>query len=98
MSLLLDVTVKVSVVLFVALATALLLWKSSAAVRHRVLAVGLLVAAVVPVIATIAPSWHTTQSEIVPVFINLPVESSAPSPVIDVRAESVAPYTFEDLR
>src|SRR5262245_61676114 len=98
MTLLLDVTAKVSVVLFVALTIALLLGKSSAAVRHRVLAVGLLVAAVTPVIAIIAPSWHSTQSEIVPAPIDLPVESSTPSTVIDVRAESVASYRFEDLR
>jgi len=98
MTFLLDVTAKVSVVLFVALITAFLLRKRSAAVRHRVLAVGVLVAVLTPGIAIVAPPWHTTESEIAPASIELPVESSTGSRVIDVRAESVASYTFEDLR
>ena len=52
----------------------------------------------IPGIAIVAPSWHATDSEVGPASIELHVESSTPSPVIEVRAESVASYTFEDLR
>ena len=98
MTFLLGVTTKVSVVLFVALATAFLLRKGSAAMRHRVLAVGLLVAAVTPLIAIVAPAWHATEFPTVPAAIDLPTESVAPAPVIEARAVPVASYTFEDLR
>ena len=98
MNFLLDVTVKVSAVLLVALIATGLLRKKSAAIRHRILSVAVLVAVLTPVAASVGPAWHTTQSDIVPASINLPAESSAPSPLIDVRAEPASSFAFEDLR
>jgi TonB family protein len=57
MSLLFDGTVKVSLILFVALGGTLLLRRRSSAVRHWVLAVAIACAAGIPVLGLVVPSW-----------------------------------------
>jgi TonB family protein len=98
MNFLFDVTAKASVVLLVALIATVFCRRKSAAVRHRILSVAVVVATLTPAIAIVGPAWHTTQADIAPASINLPVESSAPSRLIDVPAESAVSYEFEDLR
>jgi beta-lactamase regulating signal transducer with metallopeptidase domain len=58
--LLLNTTVKVSLIVFVALATTTLLRRRSAAVRHFVLAVALACAAATPVVRLVAPAWQSS--------------------------------------
>ena len=58
MNLLLDSTLKVSVIVLMALGAKLLLRRQSAAVRHWVLAVAIACAVVTPVVGVMAPSWH----------------------------------------
>jgi TonB family protein len=58
MSLLLDSTIKVSLIVLMALGAGLLLRRQSAAVRHWVMAVAMVCAVVTPVVGVIAPSWH----------------------------------------
>ena len=58
MSLLLDSTVKVSLIVLMALGARVLLRRQSAAVRHWVLAVAIACAVVTPVVGVMAPSWH----------------------------------------
>ena len=58
MSLLLDSTIKVSLIVLMALAAQLLLRRQSAAVRHWVMAVAIACAMVTPVVGVIAPSWY----------------------------------------
>jgi len=58
MSLLIDSTIKVSLIVLIALAAQWLLRRQSAAVRHWVMAVAIGCAAVTPVVSVIAPSWH----------------------------------------
>ena len=58
MNLLLDVWLKPSVVLLLALAVMPLLRNRSAALRHAILAAALLCAAVVPFVGTVVPAWH----------------------------------------
>ena len=60
MSLLLVGTIKASLVVVAALAVTGLLRRSSAALRHGVLAAAVLCAAVAPALERVAPSWHVT--------------------------------------
>lgn len=55
---LLDVTIKVSLIVLVALAATMLLRTRSAAVRHWVLSAALLCAAATPVLQLIVPTWQ----------------------------------------
>jgi len=57
--LLLNTTIKISVIVSAALAATLLLRRQSAAVRHFVLAVALACAAATPVVRFVAPSWQS---------------------------------------
>ena len=58
MSLLIDSTIKVSLIVLIALAAQWLLRRQSAAVRHWVMAVAIGCAVVTPVVSVIAPSWN----------------------------------------
>src|SRR5262245_12531308 len=58
MNVILDVIVKPSIVLLLALAAMPLLRYRSAALRHAVLVVALLCAAAVPFAGPLAPAWH----------------------------------------
>src|SRR5712692_7184784 len=58
MSFLLDSTLKVSVIVLVALGATILLRRRSAAVRHWVLAVAIGCAVATPVLALIVPTWR----------------------------------------
>ena len=58
MSLLLDLIVKPSIVLVLALAAMPLLRQRSAALRHAVLAAALVCAAAVPFAGPLVPAWH----------------------------------------
>lgn len=64
---LLDSAIKVSVVLLIALGAVALLRGRSAAARHWVLSVGVLLAAAMPLLAAIAPSWQS-RTDIVAMF------------------------------
>lgn len=58
MTLLLELTVKVSLIILVALAATVLLRRQSAAVRQWLLSMAIVCAAAVPAIAVFAPAWH----------------------------------------
>jgi TonB family protein len=58
MPLLLESTIKTSLIVLVALAGAALLRRQSAAVRHWVLATAIICSAVVPALGLVVPSWH----------------------------------------
>jgi TonB family protein len=58
MNLLIDNTVKVSLVVLVALLARTLLRRRSAAVRHWVLSVAVACAAMIPLVAAVVPAWH----------------------------------------
>jgi beta-lactamase regulating signal transducer with metallopeptidase domain len=59
MTLLLNTTIKISLIVLVALATTRVLRKRSAAVRHFVLAVALACAAATPFVRIVAPAWQS---------------------------------------
>ncbi len=59
MTLLLNTTIKISLIVLVALATTFMLRKRSAAVRHFVLAVALACAAATPFVRIVAPAWQS---------------------------------------
>jgi len=58
MNLLIDSTVKVSLIVLVALVARALLRRRSAAVRHWVLSVAIACAAAMPLLAMMVPAWH----------------------------------------
>ena len=58
MNLLFDSTVKVSLIVLMALVARALLRRRSAAVRHWVLSVAIACAAAMPLLATMVPAWH----------------------------------------
>src|SRR5437016_3224713 len=58
MSLLLDATIKVSLIVVLALAATALLRQRSAAVRSWVLSVAIVSAAATPLLGWLIPSWH----------------------------------------
>jgi len=60
--LLLNTTIKISVIVAAALAATLLLRRQSAAVRHFVLAVALACAAATPILRVVAPAWQPASS------------------------------------
>jgi TonB family protein len=70
MSLLIESTIKGSLIVLPALVAVALLRKRSAAVRHRVLSVAIAGAAAMPLLAPIVPSWH------------LPLAASSPAAAI----------------
>jgi TonB family protein len=57
---LLDSTIRISLILLLALGVTSLLRRHSAALRHWMLATALLCAAVMPVLTLVAPSWHVS--------------------------------------
>jgi beta-lactamase regulating signal transducer with metallopeptidase domain len=59
---LLNTTIKISLIVVVALAALVLLRRRSAAVRHFVLAVALACAAATPALRLVAPAWQATSS------------------------------------
>jgi len=60
--LLLNTTIKISVIVSAALAATLLLRRQSAAVRHFVLAAALACAAATPIVRVVAPAWQPASS------------------------------------
>ena len=58
MSFLLDSTLKVSLIILVALGATILLRRRSAAVRHWVLAVAIGCAVATPLLSMMMPAWH----------------------------------------
>jgi TonB family protein len=66
MSFLLDNTLKVSLIVLVALGATVLLHGRSAAVRHWVLAVAIACAAASPLLGLIVPSWHVHLGSFLP--------------------------------
>jgi TonB family protein len=92
MTIVLDSTIKVSLVVLTGLAAAVLLRGRSASVRHWILTVAIGCAAALPLLETFVPVWQLGGA---PVLVTLPVERSAsavpgPSPV---RAEMTADVT-----
>jgi len=79
----LDLLVRVSIVLSAALAIAGLLRRRTAALRHWVLAAGIVGAAVVPAIGALAPAWHLPARAAAR-------QSIAASPVADAAADAAA--------
>lgn len=82
MILLADATVRVSLIVLAALALAFVLGRSSAALRHWVLAVGIACAMAMPLLQLALPSWHVSP---------LSASSLAPSPRADVDTTFVLP-------
>src|SRR5881394_4295793 len=84
--LLLNTTIKISLIVSAALAATLLLRRQSAAVRHFVLAVALACAAATPFVRLVAPAWQSTSRLQVidrPLAVfddSLPAVSSAAAP------------------
>jgi TonB family protein len=74
--LLLESTVKTSIVVLIALAAVSLLRRQSAAVRHWILASAILCAALIPVLGALVPSWH------------LPINTAPATGWIDRQARS----------
>ena len=66
MTLLLATAIKVSVILVVALATIALLRRRSAALRHWVLTVALIGAALTPILSLMTPAWHVGVGTLTP--------------------------------
>jgi beta-lactamase regulating signal transducer with metallopeptidase domain len=66
MTLLLNTTIKISLIVLIALATTFVLRKRSAAVRHFVLAVALACAAATPFVRLIAPAWQSSAAWLTP--------------------------------
>jgi hypothetical protein len=60
MTLLLNTTIKISLIVLVALLTTMVLRRRSAAIRHFVLAAALACAAATPAVRFIAPAWQTS--------------------------------------
>ncbi len=58
MPLLLESTIKTSLVVLIALAASVLLRRQSAALRHSMLAAAIICAAVAPALGLVVPSWH----------------------------------------
>ena len=63
MALLLDTTIKVSLIVVLALAATVLLRKQSAALRHWVLAAAIVCAAATPLFTVVVPSWDFPRAE-----------------------------------
>jgi TonB family protein len=87
--LLLNTTIKVSVIVCAALAATVLLRRQSAAVRHFVLAVALACAAATPLVRAVAPAWRPASSLQVidrPLAVFDESESPAPAGVVRMAA------------
>lgn len=94
MSLLVDSTLRISVILLLALIASTLIRHHSAAVRHWVLAAAIVCAAVLPVFGQVIPAWY------LPVRISGPVQplgrplpsiaSAETRPVVPVEGEPLA--------
>ncbi len=80
MTFLLDSTIKVSVILLIALTAMGLMRRQSAAFRHWVLAAAIFCAAVMPWLGIVVPAWELNLKAL------LPVESSAPIEELSARS------------
>jgi TonB family protein len=80
MSLLLESTVKVSLVIAAGLAVAALLRNRSAAARHWVLAVAMLCAMVMPALELVVPAWGIAFSRSAPFTAGVPVAEPLTAP------------------
>jgi TonB family protein len=89
MSMFLDSTIKVSIVMLLGLGVARLLARQSAAVRHWVLATTILCAMVVPVIGPIVPAWPMPSSAF------RPAPATVQPPVAAPRPTGALPGVFE---
>jgi len=78
MNLLLESTIKISLVILVGLALTLLLRRRSAAVRHWVLATTIGCAAAIPLLTAVAPSWSVGFPR------SSPVNPSPPKPAVAI--------------
>ncbi len=74
-----DSTVKVSIVLLIALTATRLLHRRSAALRHWVLAAAVVCAAVLPALERVAPSWHMPPGTLTSLLSFHPAASGAHS-------------------
>ena len=86
-----DVVLKVSLILSSALMIAVALRSKSAALRHWVLAVGIVCAAATPFLIPVAPAWT------VPVWLGPPPSPVAPSQMMAVPAPPDVAATAPDL-
>lgn len=75
MNLLVDSTIKVSVVVLLAFAAPALLRRQSAALRHWVLSVGIVCAAAMPLLGLVVPSWHLSMGLSSPAPVTQPIDS-----------------------
>ncbi len=95
MGLLVDATIKVSVLLTIALVVAAAMGKRSAAVRHWVLAVAIGCSATIPLLGLVVPAWNLplVTSSVRPSAISatdgvsVPLESPKPVVVSDGRGD-----------
>jgi TonB family protein len=78
-SLLLDVTVRISLILLAALAAVALMRRRSAAMRHWVLATAVVSAAAAPLLGLVAPSWPMPLSAVPPIAVTAPPGSARTS-------------------
>ncbi len=91
--LLLNTTIKISLIVFVALVTTFALRKRSAAVRHFVLAVALACAAATPLVRFIAPAWQSSaRMQVIDRPLAVFVDAPAAVPINASRA--AAPRTI----
>src|SRR5690349_10910047 len=89
--LLLNTTIKISVIVSVALAATLLLRQRSAAVRHFVLAVALACAAATPIVRVVAPAWQpASRLQVIDRPLAVFDDSASPSPASIVRTPADA--------
>src|SRR5436190_1437284 len=89
--LLLNTTIKISLIVSAALAATLLLRRQSAAVRHFVLAVALACAAATPIVRVVAPAWQPASSlQVIDRPLAVFDDSESPSPTSVVRAPAGA--------
>lgn len=87
MTFVIDTTVRVSIILLIALGAALVLRHRSAAVRHWVLAFGVVCGAITPLLELTLPSWHIA----VPAFSSAPPGTASASSVTTSFIVSAGP-------
>src|SRR5689334_19851927 len=87
---LLETTVRVTLVILLALLAAALMRNRAAAVRHWILAVGLACAAAMPVVQTVAPAWGVPAASVHVLVSNVGLPAAAPQPLARVTG-SVQP-------
>jgi TonB family protein len=85
--LLLNTTIKISVIVSAALAATILLRRQSAAVRHFVLAAALACAAATPIVRVVAPAWQpASRLQVIDRPLAVFDDSESPTPASVVRA------------